>query len=290
MKKHVVVIGPAWGTSALLDPLCKFLEAFNLSVTIAPMRGHYADSAYPEKLDGASLETYQQDVENHVKSLTDKGDKAFLIGISMGAVIAHRISEAFPQRVAGVVMYGSPMLGPLPWGLSTPLLTSLRILFNPAYWKIFKGQGSVALHPYDVQDFLYSERDSGIGMAETMRMSESCLALREMMFGHIRPSRISKVRHWVFTCDGERFHYNYLAKRWADKQGAGKGGVRAKYENLPGDHFRLLSDKKFHKEIKHALEEAGVLIQTTQEEEYAVLPRPPVQPAATAATSLATSM
>lgn len=261
---NIIIFGPAWGTLALLELLVKFLKALGHNVSIAPMHGHYGDT---NSVEGQTLQSYIKQAAKHLEERASDGKKIFLVGISMGAVIAHHLANQSPEKVCGVVMYGSPMLGgPPKWS------TLFRAIFNPRYWPILKGKGSVTLSPADGVDFLFGglkglkQSDLSV-LSRTLEQPESASALKELMLGVIQADRHSQVRYTVIVCD-EEFHDNRAAVKFAGKHGSRRANS-ADFVYLPSSHFGLLSDKSFFSAIQHAIAYAE-----KQEEKTVYLLRP----------------
>ncbi len=246
---NIIIFGPAWGTYALLELLVRFLKTLGHTVSIAPMYGHYGDHG---SVQGASLQSYIQQAEEYFQKAVPSGQKAFLIGISLGSVISHHIANAFPQRVQGVVMYGSPMLGGLP-----KIMTVLRIICNRYYWPILRGKGSVSLTLTDCVYFLFGgidllDESNALLIDETAKQPESAGVLKDIMFGRIKPNGVSEIPYTVIYPSAEKFNDKEATRHFARKQGIRKGNF-AEFVLLQGSHFGLLGHASLFFAVKQAI-------------------------------------
>ena len=61
-------------------------------------------------INNGQLETYRDKIVKRLKAETSK-DKITLIGWSLGGVVAREIAREIPEKISGVVTYGTPVIG-----------------------------------------------------------------------------------------------------------------------------------------------------------------------------------
>lgn len=228
----------------ILEPLIWFLKTLGYQVSVVKYRGHFGDKT---PLDNVSLANLREDATRHIKKIEGK---VVLLGLSIGAVIAHELARQFPAKVGAVLMYGTPMISKMP----VPL-TLLTIVWN---WKkylvpIVTAKGTVTLRREHIEDWLYEGFSSQRGAAEVANQPASALLLREILTGDVHPDEYSTIPHCVITCDHEKFHWNWFAKCFARKQGS-KVGITCQYVEVPGGHFSALFKHTLMNVIKDFLE------------------------------------
>lgn len=252
MKQHIVIVGPAWATMAVLQPMIKYLRGLGYSVTVVPYRGHYGDKT---PLEGVTLENFEEDLRKHVCSIADPREdkKVILLGISMGAAIAHRFAKENSYLVKGIIMYGTPMISRIPvWRIL------LRILFSLTYLKaIITGKGAFSLKRRDAEDWLFSGVSVRDGLEETLSQPESAKAVQQMMRGGLKPDPKCCIPYAVLTCTGEQFHRNDDAYQFARQQGR-CASQYSMFREVVGGHFDALHTPGYMHALKESLQHIDI--------------------------------
>ena len=130
MKKDAFGVLIVHGFTATLDSvnaLVEPLEKLKLDVSVPVLKGHGESS--PEKLRGVTWRDWMQDAEAAFHKLSGKVDKIFVIGHSMGALIALNLAGKYQGNQLDSVVLAAPafrlvsMLGPgRPLNFLTPML------------------------------------------------------------------------------------------------------------------------------------------------------------------------
>ncbi len=119
MKKDafgVLVIHGFTATLDSVDPLIGPLEGLQLHVSVPVLKGHGESS--PEKLRGVTWRDWMQDAETAFRDLSGKVDRVFVVGHSMGALIALNLAAKYQGDQLDSVVLAAPafrlvsMLGP----------------------------------------------------------------------------------------------------------------------------------------------------------------------------------
>lgn len=243
-KIKVVVLGPSWATMKVLRTTIKQCTDLGYEPSVVPYRGHYGDQ---KSLNGVTLGDYEEDTLRQIDKVAIANEKIILLGISMGGAIAHRIADKYPEKVRGVIMYGTPMFSRLPvWK------TLVRIITNWTFLKgIVTGKGTLFLSRRDAEDFLFEGVSGMEGLAETLEQPASARAVQQMLLRVLSPNKKARIPYVVLTCIRELFHRNSAAYRFAKKQGS-QSGVVGKFYEIEGGHFNAM----FKKDYLWALSEA----------------------------------
>ena len=130
MKKDAFGVLIIHGFTATLDSvnsLVEPLEKLHLHVSVPVLKGHGEPS--PERLRGVTWRDWMQDAEAAFKDLAGKVGKVFVIGHSMGALIALNLAAKYQGNQLDSVVLAAPafrlvsMLGPgRPLNFLAPLL------------------------------------------------------------------------------------------------------------------------------------------------------------------------
>ncbi|NEX11327.1 MAG: alpha/beta hydrolase [Prosthecochloris sp.] len=109
----------------LVDPL----REMGVRVSVPVLRGHGADS--PEMLRGVTWQDWMKDAETAFLELSQSVDRVFVVGHSMGGLIALNLAAKYRERIDGVVVAAPAirlvsMLAPdRPLHFLTPILQSV---------------------------------------------------------------------------------------------------------------------------------------------------------------------
>ena len=130
MKKDAFGVLIIHGFTATLDAvnsLIEPLEKQHLIVSVPILKGHCESS--PEKLRGVTWRDWMQDADTAFHELSGKVDKVFVVGHSMGALIALNLAAKYQGEQLDSVVLAAPafrlvsMLGPgRPLHFLAPLL------------------------------------------------------------------------------------------------------------------------------------------------------------------------
>ncbi|ANT65957.1 alpha/beta hydrolase [Prosthecochloris sp. CIB 2401] len=97
----VLVIHGFTATLESVRPLEAPLRALGYEVAMPVLAGHSASS--PESLRGVRWSAWQRDAESSFLELASRCDRVFVVGHSMGALLAFDLAATYGDRVAGVV-------------------------------------------------------------------------------------------------------------------------------------------------------------------------------------------
>lgn len=230
---------------AILRTTIKRCADLGYEVSVVPYRGHYGDT---RSLEDVTLGDFEEDTLKHIRSITQGGEKIILLGISMGGAIAHRIADKHPNKVQGVIMYGTPMFSRLPvWK------TLLRIFLNWTFLKgIVTGKGTLSLSRRDAEDFLFEGTSGAEGLEETLEQPASARAVQQMLLRILIPNKKATIPYVVLTCIRELFHRNTAAYRFAKMQGS-KGGCVGRFGEIEGGHFSALFKRDYVRVLDESL-------------------------------------
>jgi thioesterase domain-containing protein len=249
--KHVVLVPPAFGTVHLLEPLTKYLESHGCQVHLVRYDGHFGDDAdvarhtlntyYHNTL--RTIERVETEIGTGAGSLHNNG-LVHLLGISQGAILAHRCAQSNPARFSGVTMYGAPQMGRLPvWK------TLFMILTNSQYRKpILSKSGKVYLAKKHVEDLLFGGYNHHL-VEEISRTPAGGQVLSEILLGQMTPNQYS-LSYAVISAGAEKFHRNSAAKTWSRKS------RDCKHFTVQGSHFGSLFHTELHECIWTSIHDA----------------------------------
>jgi carboxylesterase len=214
MKKDAFGVLVIHGFTATLDSvnsLVEPLEKLQLHVSVPVLKGHGESS--PEKLRGVTWRDWMQDAENAFQELAGRVDKVFVIGHSMGALIALNLAAKYQGNQLDSVVLAAPafrlvsMLGPgRPLNFLAPLLRTFI-----KSWDL-----NVAFSDHDEKSrsvhYLWAPTDAIISFFDLISFTESRLH-------DIRcPLLILHNRHdQTVTQDSSDIVYNGVATQQADK-------------------------------------------------------------------------
>lgn len=245
--KHVILVPPAFCTLRLLEPLTKYLELRGCQVHLVRYDGHFGDTSDNNNVADHTLNTYYHNTLRTIEYVeTEIGASAgsphdngliHLMGISQGAILAHRCAQANPARFSGVTMYGSPQMGGLPvWK------TLFTILTNRQYRKpISSKSGKVYLAKKHVEDLLFGGYSHHL-VDEITRTPAGGKVLSEILLGEMIPNQYS-LPYAVISAGEEKFHRSSAAKTWSRRS------RDCKYFTVEGSHFGAL----FHTELQERI-------------------------------------
>ncbi|NLE76167.1 MAG: alpha/beta fold hydrolase [Chloroflexi bacterium] len=89
-------------TSSLdcVSPLIPVMEKHGLPYRMPVLRGH---STQPEDLRGVGWRDWYADAEAALQDLLGEAEKAIVMGLSMGGLVALQLAGDYPDRVGGLV-------------------------------------------------------------------------------------------------------------------------------------------------------------------------------------------
>ena len=85
---------------ATVSNLLPYLEARGIPHAMPTLRGH---GTRPEDLRGVTWHHWYEDAERALDELLDRCERAVVMGLSMGGVVALHLAAQRPERLAGVV-------------------------------------------------------------------------------------------------------------------------------------------------------------------------------------------
>ncbi len=203
------------GFSATLDSvhsLVEPLEKQGLRVSVPVLRGHGEDS--PEMLRGITWRQWMKDAETAFIELSEKAGKIFVVGHSMGALIALNLAAKYQGEKLDSIVLAAPamrlvsMLGPgRPLHFLAPVLKTfikswdLSVAFSDRHEK------SDAVH------YLWAPTDAIMSFFDLISFTESRLhdIKCPMMILHNRNDQ-------TVTQDSIDIVYNNVATEHADKE------------------------------------------------------------------------
>ncbi|HEY9724454.1 MAG TPA: alpha/beta fold hydrolase [Oscillatoriaceae cyanobacterium] len=122
----VLILHGFTGSLDTVRGLVPTVEKLGLPWRMPVLRGH---GTRPEDLKGVQPREWVEDAESALKDLLGECDRAVVVGLSMGGLVALNVAVAHPQEVAGLVLVGTFMRCADPLAHLTPLL---KLLFP--YW------------------------------------------------------------------------------------------------------------------------------------------------------------
>ncbi|PWW81226.1 alpha/beta hydrolase [Prosthecochloris marina] len=177
MKKDafgVLIVHGFTATLNSVNSLVEPLEKLGLHVSVPILKGHGESS--PEKLRGVTWRDWMQDAEAAFHELSEKVDKIFVIGHSMGALIALNLATKYQGGQLDSVILAAPafrlvsMLGP---GRPLHFLAPVLKTFIKS-WDL-----SVALSDHDEKSrsmhYLWAPTDAIMSFFDLISFTESRL-------------------------------------------------------------------------------------------------------------------
>lgn len=128
------------GTLATVRILSHVCDSRDLPWTMPILRGH---GTRPEDLEGVTWRDWAQDAEEALLGATAHGERALVMGLSMGGLVALDIAGRHPDRVCGVVSIAACL------ELAPRLLALLPLIARiMPYWEGEKRPGRDESHSY----------------------------------------------------------------------------------------------------------------------------------------------
>ncbi len=234
--RHIVIAPPAFFVEVLLKALVDFLKSFGYQVHLVSYEKNWSMEDCYESVC-KKVEEVEQTIFGYPNAHFSNMNHhmVYLIGISKGAPLVHRLAQCTPGRFSGVMLYSSPWMGG--WPIWSTLFTIF--LTSSYFWPIFRKKGQIRLKEKDVRSLLYGGQDGGEIENLTKIVSESGLIYYELLKGSMLPNIYPELRYAIISASKEKFHRNSAKKRFS------KRCVNACYCELEGSHFGLLDDRLF---------------------------------------------
>lgn len=99
----VLLIHGLTGTPSEVRSLGRALHQYGLTVMGVQLAGHCGDI---DDLLATGWQDWYQSVVDAIEQLSRQVDQVFIGGVSMGAVLALKYAQDFPDRVSGLLLYG----------------------------------------------------------------------------------------------------------------------------------------------------------------------------------------
>jgi carboxylesterase len=126
---------------ATVSNLVPYLEARGIPYAMPTLRGH---GTRPEDLRGVTWHHWYEDAERALDELLDRCDRAVVMGLSMGGVVALHLAAQRPESLAGVATVAAALQLQVAGGFLLPLLARISRLAAVDARKAFADQSLVA--------------------------------------------------------------------------------------------------------------------------------------------------
>jgi carboxylesterase len=126
---------------ATVSNLVPYLEARGIPYAMPTLRGH---GTRPEDLRGVTWRDWYGDAERALDELLGRCDRAVIMGLSMGGVVALQLASQRQERLAGVVTVAAALQLQVAGRLLLPLLARVNQLAAVDVRKAFADQSLVA--------------------------------------------------------------------------------------------------------------------------------------------------
>src|SRR6478735_3726884 len=104
---------------ATVDGLVPHLERAGIPYALPTLRGH---GTRPEDLRGVTWEDWYEDAGRALDELLTRCERAVVMGLSMGGLVALHLGVQRPERLAGIVTAAAALRLIIPAGFLLPLL------------------------------------------------------------------------------------------------------------------------------------------------------------------------
>jgi len=140
------------------------MKALKLPTRMPVLRGHCAES--PEALRGVKWEDWVADGEAALLDLLKEADKAIVIGLSMGGLVALSLAAKYPEKVDSIVLAAAAVQLLNPLANNRPLSFLQPILKKTVKnWKVEAVRADASLLQYD-NNYPWAPMDSIMELLE----------------------------------------------------------------------------------------------------------------------------
>ena len=128
MKLGVLILHGFTSSLDCVNGLVPYVEREGLPYEMPVLRGH---GTVPEDLEGVTWRDWYEDAENALRKLLSRCDKAIVVGLSMGGLLALQLAMEHSEEVDSIVLVSvalrltSPLAPHKPLSFLTPLVGKL---------------------------------------------------------------------------------------------------------------------------------------------------------------------